>query len=261
MKVFLSWSGERSRQVASLLKDWLRCVIQNSDPWLSSTDIDRGALWFSEVSQQLGETTVGILCLTQENKEKPWILFEAGALAKGLNSSRVCTLLIDLDDRDVSNPLSQFNHTTPNKTGIFQLVQTLNISMGPQRLDESVLTRVFDTYWPQFEDAFSKIIESTPATKVKPRPQDDILGEILEATRSISTRVRQIEQSSDRQRLGEQMTMDQWNKHLTSITGSEKSRRDQDEYVRKLSVGDGFITYVGKNGQIMMRKKDESDPL
>lgn len=81
MKVFLSWSGERSRLVATLLDEWLRCVLQAIRPWISTKDIDRGSLWFSEIQDQLQDVTTGIICLTQENKEKPWILFEAGALA------------------------------------------------------------------------------------------------------------------------------------------------------------------------------------
>ena len=76
MKVFLSWSGERSRLVATLLDEWLRCVLQAIRPWISTKDIDRGSLWFSEIQDQLQDVTTGIICLTQENKEKPWILFE-----------------------------------------------------------------------------------------------------------------------------------------------------------------------------------------
>lgn len=67
MKVFISWSGERSRKVAELLDDWLQCVIQAPEPWMSSKDIDRGALWFTEISDQLAGTGIGIVCLIKEN--------------------------------------------------------------------------------------------------------------------------------------------------------------------------------------------------
>lgn len=113
MKIFISWSGRRSQAVAEMLNDWIKCVLQASRPWLSTRDIDRGALWFSEIHDQLRDTSVGIICLTQENKERPWILFESGALAKGLSSNRVCTFLIDLKPSDLQDPLAQFNHTSP----------------------------------------------------------------------------------------------------------------------------------------------------
>ena len=198
MNVFISWSGERSKLVAIFLREWLSCVLQNVSPWVSSKDIDRGSLWFSEISAKLGETAVGIICLTQENKEKPWILFEAGALAKGLNSSRVCTLLVDLEPKDIGDPLAQFNHTAPDRNGIFDLVSTMNVASGAKLLDEQVLRRVFDTYWPQFESEFAEILKNTPNTQLKPRAKDDVLSEILENTRTLSNRIRKIEEQSIR---------------------------------------------------------------
>ena len=124
MRIFISWSGDRSHQVAMLVRDWIRCVIQSVDPWISSEDIDRGAVWFSQISDQLNEVTTGIVCLTKENHNKPWILFESGALAKGISTNRVITLLVDLENGDmVNSPLSAFNHTKPDKEGIFKIIR------------------------------------------------------------------------------------------------------------------------------------------
>jgi len=196
MKVFISWSGERSKAVAELLDSWIQCVIQAVDPWMSSKDIDRGALWFSEINDELANTSVGIVCLTKENRNKPWILFETGALAKGLTSARVCTFLIDLESTDLESPLAQFNHTLPNKAGLYQLVRTINFSTGPLVLKDQVLERVFETYWPQFEEAFHKILEDIPVTEIKDkRKQDDILLEVLSSVRTLDKRMRSIEGS------------------------------------------------------------------
>lgn len=194
MNVFLSWSGDRSKAVAELLDTWLQCVIQAVDPWMSSKDIDRGSLWFSEINDQLQNTTIGIICLTQENKTKPWILFEAGALAKGLSNSRVCTFLIDLEPTDVGTPLSQFNHTFPTQEGLWELVRTLNNSLKDKALKEKTLELVFETYWPKFESDFNQILENTPqAEKAEKRGEDDILLEILNSTRAMDRRIRRIE--------------------------------------------------------------------
>jgi hypothetical protein len=199
MKVFLSWSGNRSKEVANLLSEWLSCVIQAIRPWISTRDLDRGSLWFGEINDQLKDTTVGIICLTQENKTRPWILFEAGALAKGLSTSRVCTLLIDLEPRDVEDPLAQFNHTLPTKESIHALVKTLNNALGSTGLDMRVLDQVFETYWQQFSDRFAAILEETNSIEpAKPRPKEDVLGEILENTRLMSSRIRRLEAEIDR---------------------------------------------------------------
>jgi len=198
MKIFLSWSGERSRQVADLLDDWLQCVLQAVTPWMSSKDIDRGALWFSEISDQLADTSVGIVCLTKENRNKPWILFESGALAKGISSNRVCTFLIDLRPTDVENPLAQFNHSQPDKTGLWDLVRTINSTLEDKKLSEKILEKVFETYWPQFEKSFNDIIENTVEGKVvESRSENDLLVEVLSSIRTMDKRMRSVENKSN----------------------------------------------------------------
>jgi hypothetical protein len=200
MKVFLSWSGSRSRDVANFLSDWLSCVIQATRPWISTRDLDRGSLWFGEINDQLKDTNVGIICLTQENKDRPWILFEAGALAKGLSTARVCTFLIDLEPKDVEDPLAQFNHTVPERDSILSLVQTLNGALGAAGLDGRILGEIFETYWPRFEVRFKEILNSTDSIgPSQPRPDKDILGEILENTRMMSSRIRKLEAKAVRE--------------------------------------------------------------
>jgi hypothetical protein len=198
MKVFMSWSGDRSREVAKLLDYWVKCVVQASRPWISTSGIDSGSIWFNQISSELQDTTFGIICLTKENKEAPWILFEAGALAKGLASSRVCTFLIDLQAKDVRDPLAQFNHTLPSFESMWKLVSTLNGSLPElSRLDVVILKGVFETYWPQFEEKFAAILKTYPETTViEPRKQEDILAEILESTRGLERRMRVVENSA-----------------------------------------------------------------
>lgn len=194
MKVFVSWSGQRSKAVAELLSDWIKCVLQASQPWISTRDIDKGAIWFSEISDQLRETAAGIVCLTQENKNKPWILFETGALAKGLSTNRVCTFLIDLSPSDIEDPLAQFNHTSPERSSMWGLISSLNSCLEGARLDERILKQVFDTYWPKFESSFKDVLDATPAEiDVAPRSGDSILAEILSNTRMLAGRVRELE--------------------------------------------------------------------
>lgn len=212
MKVFISWSGERSKRVAELLDDWIQCVIQAVEPWMSSKDIDRGALWFTEISDQLSITSIGIVCLTKENKNKPWILFEAGALAKGLSSNRVCTVLVDLKSTDLENPLAQLNHTFPERESIWGLVRTINLSLKDGALKEEILLKVFETYWPQFESEFKNIIKSTPDIEIQEqRGENDIILEVLTTVRHIDKRLRNVESNRD----------------FNTLRNSEDMRRDR----------------------------------
>ncbi|MDN4511397.1 hypothetical protein QYE47_02595 [Pseudomonas sp. 2,4-D] len=194
MKVFISWSGNRSRAVAEVLSDWIKCVLQASEPWISTRHIDRGSLWFSEINEKLRDISVGIVCLTQDNKDKPWILFESGALAKGLSGNRVCTFLVDLQPHDLTDPLAQFNHTKPDKESVWELVRTLNACLVDRALDERVLEKAFLVYWPQFETEFALALANNEPDKVtKPRSQQDVLTEILGATRELTRRISKLE--------------------------------------------------------------------
>src|SRR4051812_35042418 len=103
MNIFISWSGTRSKQIANLFRDNLKYFIQSVVPWVSTQDIEKGTLWMSQISKSLKGSNIGIICVTLENKEQPWLLFEAGALNKGLSKSRVCPFLIDLKPTDLLN--------------------------------------------------------------------------------------------------------------------------------------------------------------
>ena len=111
MKVFLSWSGHKSHQVALVLRDWLPSVIQSIMPYVSSEDIDKGARWSTDIAKELEDSTYGILCVTKENLEAPWLLFEAGALSKMMDKSSVCPFIFDLKRAEVKGPILQFQST------------------------------------------------------------------------------------------------------------------------------------------------------
>ena len=200
MKVFISWSGERSQKVAELLSSWLKCVLQASKPWVSS-DMDRGIDWFNTINQALADTTTGIVCLTAENLNAPWILFEAGSISNGLTDKRVCTFLIDINPADVKPPLSQFNHTEPNETSMLNLVRTVNERLGDKKLETETLKIVFNTYYAQFEEKFKKIILETKNSKGSVhkseiiRSEQEMLEEVLLTVRNLNQRVRKIERT------------------------------------------------------------------
>lgn len=187
MKIFISWSGNRSKKVAEVLKVWLKCVVQATEPWISSQDIDRGVLWGTKIADALRQTKFGIICLTQENKNSPWILFESGAISKGAYNIHVCTLLIDLTPTDVENPLAQFNHTLAGqKESMWKLIKTVNNALQKNAIEEQILIQIFDTYWPKFETELKKILTENASIIQPKRKDEDILAEVLSTLRSVS---------------------------------------------------------------------------
>jgi hypothetical protein len=160
MKVFLSWSGERSHTVAQALRDWLPNVLQAIEPWLSSSDIQVGTRWANELALQLQESRVGIICLTPENLSTPWLLFEAGALARALESAYVCPYLVGFLPAELHGPLVQFQATTATREGTFGLVQTLNRALGNNSVQELRLSKTFDLWWPELEKLLRSVTKA-----------------------------------------------------------------------------------------------------
>lgn len=121
-------------------------------------------------------------------------MFEAGALAKGLSNSRVCTFLVDLEPKDIQDPLAQFNHTLPTEDDMRRLARTLNNNLGAAKLDDNVLSDAFGAYWPAFKERFEVILKSNPQVgPVEIRTKDDLLEEILEGVRGMTQRIRKLE--------------------------------------------------------------------
>lgn len=184
MKIFLSWSGKRSRETAEILRDWIPQVIQAVEPWLSK-DIEKGKRWNKEISDNLEDSKVGIICLNRENLHEDWIHFEAGAISK-TKDAYVCTFLLDLNPTDVEEPLAQFQHTLFNKEDIFKLIQTINkrlSSVAEKPLAEKTLENVFETFWPQFEKIVNKLLDKKTEERKPLRDTREMTEEILEILR------------------------------------------------------------------------------
>jgi hypothetical protein len=186
LKIFISWSGQRSRLVAEALREWLVQVIQRLEPWVSSEDVQAGARWQTEVAGILASAKVGILCLTPENLDSKWLHFEAGALAKTIdNATFVCPYLVGLGPADVSLPIGQFQAKRADYEGTKALVRTINHALGDVALPERRLDNSFETYWPQLKS----FLENLPAGEkdiARRRDPIDLLEEILEFVRALA---------------------------------------------------------------------------
>lgn len=197
MQLFLSWSGDQSKALASALRDWIPLVIQSVKPWFSPEDIDKGARWMSDLSSQLEQQSVAVICVTRQNTNAPWLLFEAGALSKALESSWVCPVLLGMEPSEIQGPLAQFQATRTNKEDIRRLLDTINKRTQSPLLDQR-LDIIFEAFWPQFESQLDAIISSNQAP-VQHRPSSDVMAEILERVRSIERQF--VERLTDEEQL------------------------------------------------------------
>jgi hypothetical protein len=186
MKVFISWSADAlSLRVAEELRSWLQVMLQSVTPYVSSEDTYKGSRWSEVVARELAETNFGIMCVTSGNANKPWLNFEAGALAKSLESGRVAPLLLDIKASDLSGPMAQFQATNFTYADMYRLVQTIN-SLTQSPVAEAPLSRGFKAYWDKLKEVVESVIaDSTkrhPVASIK-RSTEEMLEELLALSR------------------------------------------------------------------------------
>lgn len=186
MKVFLSWSvqGSQSHQVAEALRDWLPSVIQQVRPWLSSQDIKTGSRWQAELNKELQDTRFGIFSITNESKDRPYLMFEAGALSRYVEAeSFVCPYYFGLKPTDVKNPISDYQGSEATKEGTLSLLKALNSALPNDSLPNETLEKSFEMWWPELEKRLKYIRENVPTQDTHElaniRTDREILEELL----------------------------------------------------------------------------------
>ena len=188
MKVFISWSGNKSHRVALVFREWLPSVIQSVVPYVSSEDIDKGARWSTDIAKELEDSTFGILCVTKDNLNAPWLSFEAGALSKTMDKSFVSPFLFDIKRAEVNGPILQFQSTIFEKEDIKKLLSTINKACGEEGISESMLDKAFEVWYPtlekdlnEFHDLTDEDVEDS-GTDVEAH-MSSIIEELLELSR------------------------------------------------------------------------------
>ncbi len=190
MKLFVSWSGEYSRKIAETLKAWIPAVLQSVDVFYSPEDIEKGDDWNSRLTKELEDCKYGVICLTPENVKAPWINFEAGALAKSMDS-RVSALMLGIATSDVKGPLSRFQNTRFEKEDFRKLVRSIN-SSTEKPLAPDILSYIFEKMWPHLQSVLSQIQteleEKFTDETERPEPErkeNDAIQEILHILRKM----------------------------------------------------------------------------
>ena len=185
MKVFISWSGALSEQVARILYEWLPSVLQTVSPYISSEDIDKGSRWSIELARELEISSYGIICVTPDNMAAPWLNFEVGALSKAFDASRVSPFLLKVRPSELTGPLTQFQATSHDRQDVLRLLEGINESCGEVALDANRLNRVFDVWWPNLDERLSALnVSPTQKQSVeKGRGANEVLEEVLELVR------------------------------------------------------------------------------
>lgn len=256
MKIFISWSGEKSKGIAEFLKNWIEQIIQAAEPWIS-VDIEKGKRWNAEISEKLENSKIGIFCVTKENLNSPWILFEAGAISKSTDSY-VCTFLVDINPTDLTGPLSLFQATKFKKEDIYKLLTTINQSIskfGERALTTENLKALFEIFYPKLEEKINQTIKLSTDGQ-SPESEIRTERELLEETVQILRQMKQSNYENPVKAEAKELLRYYAERYAKLIGGIEYyeagSAEHIDEFMKKIQNNPFLLKAYG--GQIGLRK-------
>ncbi len=114
-------------------------------------------------------------------------MFEAGALSKNIEKSKVVPLLFGVEPSDIQGPLVQFQAAKFSKTEMKKVVNMINSELGENSLSPDVIDSVFDMWWTKLESQIKEVEESAKSIENKGlRTERDLIEEILSLTRELS---------------------------------------------------------------------------
>lgn len=169
MKLFLSWSGDESKNTAERLKTWLILLFPSLEIWISSRDLVAGDRWHDQLSKELELTDFGIICLNAENSKSPWVLYEAGALSKSVDQGRIIPLLTGLNFADAPDPLKHFQAVKENREGLKEIIRAISVAMPENHRDDAALDTLFELLFDHYDNSEALTTgDSIPAQHGKP---------------------------------------------------------------------------------------------
>lgn len=183
VEIFVSWSGRQAQQVAEAMCALLKELFpKHVKTWYSNADISKGTRWNVELAEALDRCSFGLICITRANRTSPWLLFEAGAIAKAVEESRIFPFLLDLNQSELIGPLAQFQATLPNRKDVALLIHEINKCLQrPKRRNN--IDQLYIHAWKSFAARLRQIKKNGHIREITPQ----IRAELHEAVESYKT--------------------------------------------------------------------------
>lgn len=152
-KIFISWSGDNSKQIARALKDSLENTIFKDtglECFVSDVDISSGDDWWNKIKTELKKCKLGIACITKENLRAPWIYFESGAMiARDL---KLIPVLVNCNINSLNGTPIATKHMVDfyNQEKFTQMVKTINRELNLLSISDAFSCARDTLVLPQF---------------------------------------------------------------------------------------------------------------
>ena len=141
------------------MKIWLTEIFPKGVEVRVSTDIEKGAIWRNELETFLSNSRAGLLCITPEALESPWVNFEAGFLARSISAGQLAaarpagqlfTFLLGATASDLKGPLADFQSTdASDERDTERLVKALLSLISLEESAREALIKDWNVLWPK----------------------------------------------------------------------------------------------------------------
>ena len=159
MRIFISWSGNTSHEVAKILYDWLLKMNIPALELFISDEMDLGKAWLPILKTKLGTADGGIFCFTKENVNAPWLFLEAGILCVTRQEPFILPFLFGVNSSEIKRPFSDFQNMsfTMDKAKIRKLVFQLVQPWDERRVSPEKLEADFERLYSELETKFQAV--------------------------------------------------------------------------------------------------------
>lgn len=106
-----------------------------------------------------------------------------------MQEGRVIPLPLDIEFKDISGPLTQFQAKKAERDGVSGVVNAIN-ELSQVKVSEMLLPKQFDALWPTLEKQINEIPKTQLPAKQQ-RPQHEVLEELVASIRGLDVRVRE----------------------------------------------------------------------
>ena len=186
MRIFISWSKDKSRQLAEETKKFISNILGNPVEFFFSPEMYKGTRVDNQIHEELLKCDKCIVCITSENFKNPWLLYEAGIIF-GSNHSKtnkgiVIPILFEpIPDWSswIDKPLNQY---VPIQMQSYNREFDSGKKDFKHFLDELAIElnigiKNFNKYWNLYEKAINEILEKE---QLIPESCRDLVDRILE---------------------------------------------------------------------------------
>ena len=162
LSVFISWSGNKGLALADQLSNWLPSIVPSVRAFYSP-DLKGGFVWLQSLLNELKNAQFGIVCLTPDNLNSPWLNFEAGALWKTAGKQvPVCPVLLNVRIDQIKGPLAFFQAKKFSKGPMAELCQEI---AKRAKFDSTRTSQNFLAAWPRLVEGVREDIRMQRGSK------------------------------------------------------------------------------------------------